>query len=83
MTLKDVPLVSDCKLRVEIERSSSFWPVLNSLGKKKIIFRISSFDVWFFSVNSTGPDNETFSPGKNFNEFGLGVFNVCTNIISI
>ena len=30
-------------MRVEIERSSSFWPVLNSLGKKTIIFRISSF----------------------------------------
>ena len=40
------------------------------------IFLISSFEVSFLSVNSFGPDNETFFPGKNFSEFGFGVFNV-------
>ena len=35
------------------------------------------------SVNSIGPDIETFSPGKNFNEFGFGVFKVCTNILTV
>ena len=47
------------------------------------IFLISSFEVWVLSVNSTGPDNDTFSPGRNFNEFGFGVFKVYTNMTCI
>ena len=38
------------------------------------IFLIKSFEVCDFSLNSTGPDNETFSPGRNFSELGFGVF---------
>ena len=32
---------------------------------------------------SKGVSFETFFPGKNFKEFGLGVFSVCTNILFI
>ena len=56
------------------ERKIPFTPFIDK------IFLISSLEVCFFSVNSTGPSNETFSPGKNFSEFGFGVFKVCTNI---
>ena len=35
------------------------------------------------SIISTGISLATFLPGKNFKEFGLGVFSVCTNIILI
>ena len=44
------------------------------------MFLTSSLFVSLISKISTGPVSETFFPGKNFKEFGLGVFSVCTNI---
>jgi len=48
-----------------------------------IKFLINSFLTSSFLVISNDPPLDTTFPGKNFNEFGLGVISVWTNIITI
>ena len=67
-------------LIAEIKSPERKTPLTPSIER---IFLINSLLVSVISIISTGPINDTFFPGRNFNEFGLGVASVCTNILWI
>ena len=57
--------------------------VVSLPSKDKILFAKETLIFLSFFKNSIGPISETFLPGKNFKEFGFGVFWVWINIIKL
>ena len=67
----------DVDLFIEKKSSPKNTPVTPLICNK---FFISKLFVSSRFKISKGPLFDTFLPGRNFNEFGLGVFSVCINI---